>query len=125
VREEFVDVDIRVLIFKLVRELLRNVVKHADISVANVTVLGDSERVKVEVRDAGKGFVWELDLFGGRSSGFGLWSIEERVREVGGEFLVETAPGQGARFEMILPLRRSERRRAGGAVELRNVGTED
>jgi signal transduction histidine kinase len=124
VREEFVDVETRVLIFKLVRELLRNVVKHADVSVANVTVLGDSERVKVEVRDGGRGFVWELDLFGGRNSGFGLWSIEERIREVGGEFTVDTAPGRGARFEMILPLRRTERRRA-ATSELQSSGTED
>jgi signal transduction histidine kinase len=125
VREELVDVDMRVLIFKLVRELLRNVVKHADISVASVTVLGDAEQVKVEVRDAGRGFVWEIDLFGGRSNGFGLWSIEERVREVGGEFKVDTAPGRGARFEMILPLHRAERRRATGSFELRSAGTED
>ncbi|MEO8306466.1 MAG: ATP-binding protein [Pseudomonadota bacterium] len=125
VREELVDVDLRVLIFKLVRELLRNVVKHADVSVANVTVHGDSERVKVEVRDGGRGFVWELDLFGGRNSGFGLWSIEDRVREVGGEFTVDTSPGQGARFEMVLPLRRTERRRGSGSFELQNSGTED
>ena len=125
VREELVDVDMRVLIFKLVRELLRNVVKHADISAATVTVLGDAERVKVEVRDAGKGFVWEVDLFGGRNNGFGLWSIEERVREVGGEFTVDTAPGRGARFEMILPLRRAERRHVAPSRELRSAGTED
>jgi signal transduction histidine kinase len=125
VREELVDVEMRVLIFKLVRELLRNVVKHADISAATVTVLGDGERVKVEVRDAGKGFVWEVDLFGGRNNGFGLWSIEERVREVGGEFKVDTSPGRGARFEMILPLRRAERRNAAESRELRSAGTED
>jgi signal transduction histidine kinase len=125
VREELVDVEMRVLIFKLVRELLRNVVKHADINVANVTVLGDGERVKVEVRDTGRGFVWEVDLFGGRSNGFGLWSIEERVREVGGEFKVDTAPGRGARFEMILPLRRSDRRRGAEFHDVHRAGTED
>jgi signal transduction histidine kinase len=125
VREELVDVEMRVLVFKLVRELLRNVVKHADISVASVTVLGDGERVKVEVRDTGRGFVWEVDMFGGRSSGFGLWSIEERVREVGGEFRVDTSPGRGARFEMVLPLRRSDRRRATGSFDARSMGAED
>ena len=64
-------------------------------------------------------------MFGGRTNGFGLWSIEERVREVGGEFKIDTAPGRGARFEMILPLRRAERRRATESRELRNAGTED
>jgi signal transduction histidine kinase len=128
VREELIDLDLRVLIFKLVRELLRNVIKHADITTANVIVLGDGERVKVEVQDGGKGFVWEVDLFGGRSGGFGLWSIEERVREVGGEFLVDTAPGRGARFEMILPLRRQGRAQQAsntGSYEFRGAGTED
>jgi signal transduction histidine kinase len=114
VREEFVDLELRVLIFKLVRELLRNVIKHADVSRATVTVHGDGEAVKVEVLDDGKGFIWEVDLFGGRSNGFGLWSIEERVREVGGQFRVETAPGRGARFEMILPLKQPVRSRPAG-----------
>ncbi len=125
VREELVELDMRVLIFKLVRELLRNVVKHADISVANVIVHGDAERVKVEVSDGGKGFIWEIDMFGGRSSGFGLWSIEERVREIGGEFQVDTAPGRGARFEMTLPLKRRERRHTVVYPDKRSAGSED
>ena len=40
VREEAIGVDMRVLIFKLVRELLRNVVKHAGVNAARCAVDG-------------------------------------------------------------------------------------
>jgi signal transduction histidine kinase len=97
----------RVLVFKLVRELLRNVVKHAGVNTARVLVRGDLDRLRVEVSDQGRGFEWQMDMFGGASGGFGLWSIADRVREVGGSFRVDTRPGGGSRFEMDFPLRQS------------------
>jgi signal transduction histidine kinase len=104
VDEEVIRLEFRVLVFKLVRELLRNVIKHAGVSSARVTVHGDAEELRVEVMDAGKGFEWQLDMFGARSGGFGLWSIGDRVFEAGGRFTVDTAPGRGARFEMVFPV---------------------
>jgi signal transduction histidine kinase len=105
VREDVLKLDIRVLVFKLVRELLRNVVKHAGVNAARVIVRGDADALRVEVSDAGKGFEWQMDMFGARSGGFGLWSIADRVHEAGGKFTVDTAPGRGSRFDMEFPLR--------------------
>lgn len=107
VREDAIPMDLRVMIFKLVRELLRNVVKHADVDSARVTVRGDAERVSVEVVDSGRGFEWQMDLFGERVGGFGLWSIADRISAVGGSFNVDTAPGRGARFELAFPLKQA------------------
>jgi signal transduction histidine kinase len=103
-REDAVPLDTRVLAFKLVRELLRNVVKHAGVSSACVRVRGDTEMLYVHVADEGKGFEWQLDMFGTPNRGFGLWSIADRVNEAGGEFVVDTAPGRGARFDLKIPL---------------------
>jgi signal transduction histidine kinase len=105
VNEDALRLEIRVLVFKLVRELLRNVIKHAGVNSAKVTVHGDAEQLRVEVMDHGKGFEWQLDMFGARSGGFGLWSIGDRVFEAGGKFTVDTAPGRGSRFEMVFPIR--------------------
>jgi signal transduction histidine kinase len=105
VREDAIRVDIRVLVFKLVRELLRNVVKHAGVQAARVVVNGDSERLHVEVSDQGRGFEWQMDMFGATSGGFGLWSIADRVHDAGGSFRVNTSPGRGSRFEMEFPLK--------------------
>ena len=107
VREDAIRIDMRVLVFKLVRELLRNVVKHAGVQAARVAVNGDMERLHVEVSDRGRGFEWQMDMFGAASGGFGLWSIADRVHEAGGTFRVDAAPGRGSRFEMEFPLRQA------------------
>lgn len=103
-QEDKLPMETRVLAFKLVRELLGNVVKHAGVQAARVRVRGSSEDLDVQVSDEGRGFEWQLDLFGGGAAGSGLWSIADRVREVGGELTVDTAPGRGARFALRLPL---------------------
>jgi signal transduction histidine kinase len=105
VQDGTIDLNMRVLVFKLVRELLRNVVKHAGVRTAKVVVLCDAQQLRVEVSDQGRGFEWQLDMFGAATGGFGLWSIADRVSEAGGTFNVEAAPGRGSRFEMILPIR--------------------
>lgn len=104
VREEWVKLDMRVLVFKLVRELLRNVVKHAGVSQANVRVRGDDRLLRVVVADHGRGFDSQMDMFGARGGGFGLWSIGNRAQEVGGRFSMEASLGSGARFELVFPL---------------------
>jgi len=122
VREDAIRLENRVLVFKLVRELLRNVVKHAGVSAARVVVKGDRERLRVEVSDQGRGFEWQMDMFGGASGGFGLWSIADRVHEVGGTFRVDTLPGQGSRFELEFPLRQSQSAADTGRVWARPAG---
>jgi signal transduction histidine kinase len=105
IKEEMLTLDLRILTFKLVRELLRNVVKHAAVRAARIKVGSTDELLIVEVSDEGRGFEWQLDMFGARSGGFGLWSMADRVADVGGTFAVDTAPGRGARFELRIPLR--------------------
>jgi signal transduction histidine kinase len=107
-REDVIPIEMRVLVFKMVRELLRNVAKHAGVGTALVTVRGDQERIRVEVRDEGKGFEWRPDFFAARARGFGLWSIADRVREAGGDFDVETAPGRGSNVKFSVPLWREQ-----------------
>jgi signal transduction histidine kinase len=118
VNESAIKLETRILVFKLVRELLRNVVRHAGVRAATVTVRGNAQQLCVEVGDQGKGFEWQMDMFGVRSGGFGLWSIADRVHEFGGTFQVDTAPGRGSRFELIFPLV------AGGVLQTPASGTD-
>ena len=99
------DLDLRVLVFKLIRELLRNVVKHSGVQSAAVTVTETSDELRVVVEDRGVGFEWQLSLFEPRSEGFGLWSVADRVRAAAGEMTVDTAPGRGCRVSVVFPHR--------------------
>ena len=97
------DLELRVLIFKLIRELLRNVVKHSGVQSASVTVTETPQELRVMVEDRGVGFEWQLSLFEPRTEGFGLWSVADRVRAAAGEMTVDTAPGRGCRVSVVFP----------------------
>jgi signal transduction histidine kinase len=103
-QENLVPMTVRVLVFKLVRELLRNVIKHAGVGAASVLVRGDHEEVRVTVSDTGRGFDWQKSLSSSRTGGFGLLSVAGRIDEAGGELNVYAAPGRGARFEISIPV---------------------
>src|SRR5260221_7177627 len=97
------NLELRVLVFKLIRELLRNVVKHSGVKAATVTVTQTTDELCVVVQDRGVGFEWQLSLFEPRTEGFGLWSVAGRVRALAGELTVDTAPGPGCRVSGVCP----------------------
>jgi signal transduction histidine kinase len=99
-----IDIDLRVLVFKVIRELLRNVVKHSGVQAASVTVTRGPDELRAVVEDRGSGFEWQLSLFEPRTQGFGLWSVADRVRDAAGEMTVDTGPGRGCRVTVVFPL---------------------
>jgi signal transduction histidine kinase len=99
-----INIDLRVLVFKVIRELLRNVVKHSGVQSASVTVTRNQDELRVIVEDRGSGFEWQLSLFEPRAHGFGLWSVADRVRDAAGEMTVDTGPGRGCRVTVVFPL---------------------
>jgi signal transduction histidine kinase len=104
VEDQAIGVEMRVLVFKIIRELLRNVVRHAGVDAATVTVSRTAQELRVLVEDQGVGFEWQLSLFEGRGHGFGLWSVADRVRAAAGEIFVDTGPGRGCRVSVVFPV---------------------
>jgi len=96
--------DLRVEVFQAVRELLTNVGKHSKASEAEVSVLTDGEELVVTVSDNGAGFDIEKRRRLRQRPGWGLFSIRERLTHLGGQFLMESAPGQGTTMTLRVPL---------------------
>lgn len=102
--------DQRVLLFQSVRELLINSAKYADTGQAALTMERRMNHLCITVNDQGKGF--DLAAAAGASSGelsskFGIYSIQERMRAIGGSFEIQSAPGKGTSAILLLPLIRS------------------
>jgi signal transduction histidine kinase len=97
--------DQAILVFQSVRELLFNVVKHAQVKTATVIWSKHSnDELHVTVADDGKGIDREAAAVRDSNSGrFGLFSISERMQAMGGRFEMESKLGQGTRATMILP----------------------
>jgi NO-binding membrane sensor protein with MHYT domain/CheY-like chemotaxis protein/anti-sigma regulatory factor (Ser/Thr protein kinase) len=95
-----------VLLFQSVRELLMNSWKHAGTGQATVTMQQQSSMLRIEVRDEGKGFeLASAETPHDLSSKFGLFSIQERMKALGGTFDIESVAGLGTKCVLILPLR--------------------
>lgn len=96
--------DVEVILFRAIRELLFNVVKHARAKMARVTIEGQKSRVTVTVEDDGVGFVTHADGLRNGVGGFGLFSIRQRLQNLGGNMALVSSPGQGTRVCLELPL---------------------
>jgi PAS domain S-box-containing protein len=97
--------DVRFLLFQAIRELLLNIVKHAQTDHASVKLLRTTHaELEAVIEDEGIGFdpAEALHRRTEQAGGFGLFSIRERIDLLGGVFEVESAPGKGARFRLTL-----------------------
>ncbi len=92
------------MLFRSVRELLFNSVKHSGRDAAAVEAGVEGDSVFVRVEDKGKGCDPGLFSDGkARIRGFGLFSIRERLTFVGGRCEIESAPGKGCRITLRIP----------------------
>ena len=98
------DENTRLLLFHIVRELLFNVVKHADVDSANVIVAREGDELKVSVIDEGKGFDAEAIFEEGKRTSFGLYSINERLNLLDGRLEIHSIVGDGTRVDIFVPL---------------------
>jgi signal transduction histidine kinase len=104
------DRDVAVLVFRFVRELLFNVVKHAGVDQATVEAWRTARELQVQVVDQGTGFdPMILSAAPPTQGGFGLFSVRERLHLLGGQFHVDSRPGAGTRTTLRLPLAAAQR----------------
>jgi len=103
------DDDIRILLFRDVRELLVNIVKHAGAHKVKVSIKKPGKQICITVEDDGAGFdPAEVASMAAKRGEFGLFSIRERLEDLGGHLQIDSAPGQGCKVTMTAPLKRKE-----------------
>jgi signal transduction histidine kinase len=97
--------DVRIFLFRAVRELLLNSAKHAGGSAVHITMqYGRPDKVRIIVADDGPGFdPNSLDDKRTGSQTVGLLNIRDRVSSFGGEFHINSGPKRGTRIILSLP----------------------
>ncbi len=99
-----VDQHLSIVIYQMVRELLFNVVKHARVDAAEVTLQQKQGQLFVTVADQGVGY--EVTVEAVRSkTGFGLANMQERISLFNGQMTVHSGPDQGTCVSLTLPLK--------------------
>jgi len=95
------------MLYRAVKELLFNVIKHAGVHSASVDVSTDGNMIMLSVMDSGKGFEAATYLDNQKiSEGFGLFSIKERIHSIGGKITLESEPGKGCWVRISVPIER-------------------
>lgn len=89
----------RTCVYRAVQEALTNCIRHAQAGSIAVTISGHADRLDVSITDDGIG----LDS-ARRGDGLGLRGIEERVRKLQGVIVIQSAPGEGTKLAIRLPL---------------------
>jgi two-component system CheB/CheR fusion protein len=92
------------LVFRAVRELLMNVFKHAKAPSAKVSLRRFEDHFEIEVEDQGVGFEPTDNALQSTTGGFGLFSVREQISRLGGTVAVSSAPQQGTRVNLRVPL---------------------
>ncbi len=87
-------------IYRIVQEALTNICKYAQATAVQIQLSATQNNVYLSVEDNGRGFSLNQ-----KETGFGLQGMRERVAVLGGNFLMQTAPGAGCRIILQLPLR--------------------
>ncbi|UCC64437.1 MAG: response regulator [Anaerolineae bacterium] len=88
-------------LFRIVQEAVNNVLRHAQAQHVSVALTRETDHVGLCVADDGQGFNAQF-AHSGRH--IGLWSMRERVEQLGGQFEVRSTPGQGTTVTAVVPL---------------------
>jgi len=98
--------DVRVVLFQAVRELLTNVVKHAQARNVSVSIFRKTSEIQIEIVDDGIGFnAAEVLANTHTKHAFGLFHLRERLDYLCGSFDLQSEPGKGTKTILTIPLK--------------------
>ena len=93
-------------LYKIAQEALNNVVKHANASAVTVQIDATDNHFCMIIEDDGMGFILDIAT---PNPGLGLRSINERVKQIAGELLIRSAPGEGTMLQVVVDRKQGEK----------------
>ncbi len=87
-------------LYRVVQEALSNVARHSRASAVNLNLTYGEHQVKMEVQDNGIGF----DLAAAANTGFGMVSMQDRLKEVNGRLEIRTGAENGTLLTAVIPV---------------------
>jgi signal transduction histidine kinase len=98
------DIDIQAMLFRNVKELLINALKHSKGRVIKVLSQKIDNRLCLSVEDDGIGFNEKDMALRANGSGYGLFSIREQLEQIGGAMWIHSEEAKGTRITLVAPI---------------------
>ena len=103
-QEERLAPEIETALFRAVQEAITNIVKHAHAETVLIQCATTPEAVTIEIEDDGRGFdPAAISETAANGRGLGLAGIRERMEILGGNAMIDSAPGRGTRLVLTVP----------------------
>jgi len=99
-----IDTDIRILLYRIVSELITNVIKHANADLIRIEINRDEKYLYISVVDNGQGFKYTAETKSDEQGGFGLFSIRERLDSIQGSLIFESDGRTGTNAIVQIPI---------------------
>ena len=94
-----------IFVYRIIQEITTNTLKHGEASEIKIDFEIINKIFKIEVKDNGKGFnLNKLENKGILNSGFGLFTIKERVKNLKGNVNIESSRTNGTKIVVRIPL---------------------
>jgi PAS domain S-box-containing protein len=93
-----------ILLYRIIGELINNALKHAKPANIKIKIVDKGKRIFFSVIDDGIGFDYKANQINLQNQGFGLFSINERMRSMSGKLKIVTSPGKGTTVQVIFPV---------------------
>jgi signal transduction histidine kinase len=102
--------EIELVLFRVIQELLNNIVKHAEASHIAIELHHPPQSLSITVRDNGKGFIPQPQVLHECEKGLGLSSMNKRLAMIHGQIIIESTPGAGTIVHIEVPQQGEESR---------------
>jgi signal transduction histidine kinase len=96
-----IDSNTEIFLYRIIQECVNNVLKHADASELNISILIDHQELDVTIEDNGKGFdITNLS----EKAGIGISNMQKRIQFLKGDIHWDSIPGRGTTVVMNVPM---------------------
>jgi two-component system NarL family sensor kinase len=100
--DERIDTNVETVLYRVIQECVNNVIKHADATSLDISIIKDKEGISATIEDNGKGFdITNKEKF----EGIGLKNIVTRLEYLKGSVEFDSAPGRGTLIALTVPLK--------------------
>lgn len=91
----------KLILFRMIQESLQNIIKHSHASQVAIIFTYSEDKTTIAICDNGSGF--DESMLPTELQGLGLKNIRQRARAIGGETLIQSAPGSGTNITISVP----------------------
>ncbi|MEC0239198.1 ATP-binding protein [Paenibacillus dokdonensis] len=102
--------EIETVVYRVCQEAVLNALKYAGTDEVHVRLCEENGSLQLTVKDDGAGF--NMNYSEAKGTGLGLYGMRERAELVDGQFMLNSAPGEGTTVELRIPLSQDNKREA-------------